>query len=229
MTNCTVYEFQGCVWHGCPRCYTYREQRVPGSDSSMDDVFHRTQKKITSLKTDYRVVEMWECDFDRMLKEQEAVNTYVKSLNWREPLDPRNAFFGGRTNAICLNYEAKEREKIKYIDVCSLYPWVNKYGSYPVGHPEIITENFKPWHTYDGFIYCRVLPPRGLYHPVLPYRSKNKLLFPLCRTCGETRQCTPCRHTDAERAMEGTWISLEFKGSRRTGIHHHRYLRSVAL
>jgi hypothetical protein len=34
---------------------------------------------------------------------------------------------------------------------------------------------------------CKLLPPRGLYHPVLPYEQKSKcahkLLFGLCRTC----------------------------------------------
>ena len=31
----------------------------------------------------------------------------------------------------------EEREEISYIDVTSEYPYVNKYGTYPVGHPDI--------------------------------------------------------------------------------------------
>jgi hypothetical protein len=38
-----------------------------------------------------------------------------------EELNPRNAFFGGRTNATKLRVKAK---KLKYIDICSLYPTV---------------------------------------------------------------------------------------------------------
>ena len=85
-------------------------------------------------------------------------------------------------------YDFKEKqEKGRYIDVCSLYPTVMYYDKYPVGHPEKI---IKP-DTYDpnwfGFIYCKVLPPRGLYLPVLPYKQKSKdahkLLFGLCRCC----------------------------------------------
>ncbi len=36
---------------------------------------------------------------------------------------------------------------------------------------------------YFGLVKCQILPPRGLYHPVLPVRAAGKLMFPLCRTC----------------------------------------------
>ncbi|XP_067660627.1 uncharacterized protein [Haliotis asinina] len=47
-------------------------------------------------------------------------------------LDPRDAFFGGRTNATKLYYQAKEEEDIIYMNVCSLYPYICKYGTYHV-------------------------------------------------------------------------------------------------
>ncbi|KAL1280041.1 hypothetical protein QQF64_014641 [Cirrhinus molitorella] len=55
-----------------------------------------------------------------------------------------------------------------------------------------------------------MLPPRKLLHPILPIRCSGKLMFPLCRTCAE-EQCNvlPCTHTDDERAILGTWVSLE--------------------
>jgi hypothetical protein len=64
---------------------------------------------------------------------------YIKNKtgNWRAPLNPRDAFFGGRTGNTCKIYDAKEDEKIKYVDVCSLYPYICKYGRYPVGHPTV--------------------------------------------------------------------------------------------
>ena len=40
---------------------------------------------------------------------------------------------------------------------------------------------------------------------------QQKLLFCLCRTCGETYQQTPCEHTDEERALMGTWMTDEIK------------------
>ena len=70
--------------------------------------------------------------------------------------------------------------------------------------------------TYFGLIQCQVLPPRHLYHPVLPYRHEGKLLFPLCAACVEEEmpkrpldRCAECVHTDQQRALTGTWCSPE--------------------
>ena len=134
-----------------------------------------------------------------------------------EPLEPRNAFFGGQTNATLLFYETQSNEKIQYVDFCSLYPWCNKYGQYPLGHPQIITENFRPIDQYFGMVKCTVLPPCQLYHPVLPYRNQGKLMFPLWRTCADTMQQEYCHHTDADRAMHGTWVALELEKALQKG------------
>ena len=93
-----------------------------------------------------------------------------------------------------------------------------------VGHPPIITENFDDVSTYFGLIKCTVLPPRDLFHPVLSYRTQGKLMFPLCKTCADTCQQTPCTHSDNERAIEGTWCTVELekaleKGYRLLKIH----------
>ena len=34
-------------------------------------------------------------------------------------------------------------------------------------------------------------------------------MFPLCRTCTDTRQQTPCCHSEDERALHGTWVTIE--------------------
>ena len=78
-----------------------------------------------------------------------------------------------------------------------------------MGHPQIITENFADISTYFGLIKCTILPPRGLLHPVLPYRTPENLMFPLCKTCADTKNQNPCTHTDQERAIRGTWCHIE--------------------
>ena len=92
-----------------------------------------------------------------------------------------------------------------------------------VGHPVIITENFDDISLYFGLIKCTVLPPRGLLHPVLPYRTQGKLMFPLCKTCADTLNKT-CTHSDQERSILGTWCHVELlkaieKGYRILKIH----------
>ena len=105
------------------------------------------------------------------------------------------------TNVFCLFY--------RYVDFTSLYPWCNKNTRNVVGHPQIITENFADISTYFGLIKCTILPPRGLLHPVLPYRTPENLMFPLCKTCADTKNQNPCTHTDQERAICGTWCHVE--------------------
>ena len=62
-------------------------------------------------------------------------------------------------------------------------------------------------------IKCKVLPPRGLYHPVLPQRLKvesyEKLIFTLCKTCAETKNQNICSHDNNERSFIGTWETDE--------------------
>jgi len=74
-------------------------------------------------------------------KEDEMLQKYVKEMGTLLPLEPRDAFYGGRTEAFTLYKEATDDEKIKYYDVTSLYLFINKIGKVPLGHPAIITEN----------------------------------------------------------------------------------------
>ncbi len=99
----------------------------------------------------------------------------------------------------------------RYVDFTSLYPWCNKMTRTVVGHPRIITENFEDISSYFGLVKCTVLPPRGLFHPVLPYRTQGKLMFPLCKLCTDTCNQNPCTHEDNERAIRGTWCSVELE------------------
>ena len=215
----TIYEFHGCFWHGCPRCFPIRhESHLRHYDRTMQDVYETTQQRIQQFRElGYHVVEMWECDWSRLKDTSLDIRTYLGTLDFTEPLNPRDAFCGGRTNAVKLYHHVTPSQQIHYIDVTSLYPWVNKTCVYPKGHPRVI---FNPGHTdisfYFGLVQCKVLPPRHLYHPVLPYRHDSKLLFPLCAACVEQEmpkrpldRCAECVHTDEQRALTGTWCTPE--------------------
>ena len=139
----------------------------------------------------------------------------VDSFDIKERLRIRDAFFGGRTNAIKLYHlVADDDEKIYYVDYTSLYPFVCKYGRFPTNHPEIITNDFD-WtlRSYFGVVQCTMLPPRKLYHPLLPCRSKKcgKLLFPLCAFCAANEDVGGCSCSDERRMMSGTWSTVELQ------------------
>lgn len=66
------------------------------------------------------MVTIWEHEWDKMVKDEPDLKVFVKTYERKTPLDPRDAFFGGRTNATKLHHKCKENEKIKYYDVTSL-------------------------------------------------------------------------------------------------------------
>ena len=216
----TAYEFHGCVFHGCPRCFPEdrEETKHPLTHQSMSELYALTMKKKSYIEgKGMKYVCMWEHEFREIYQNDPELRHYLQNLDITDRLDPRESFFGGRTNASQLYYRAKETEQIKYVDFTSLYPWVNKTCQYPVGHPEVITSDFRDLDQYFGIAKVRILPPRGLYHPVLPYRSNGKLKFPLCQTCAENENPSPCACSDEDRVMTGTWCTPELQTAVRLG------------
>ena len=130
------------------------------------------------------------------MKNNPAVQEFVNALDIQPRLDPSNSFFGVQCNTVTLYSKAKGKEKIKYVHFTSLYPTVNKYDRYPGGHLQVIYTNFKDICEYFGLAKIKILPPRDIYHPVLPYRANMKLMFPLCKTCADTENQNPCQCTN---------------------------------
>ena len=119
----TVWEIQGCMWHGCTKCYA-RDTVNPVNHLTMHDLRQRTLEKVQFLKdTGCKVIEIWTGDIERQLAVDPEMKKFFDNFEVSEPLEPRQAFFGGRTNATRLFYDAKQDEKIRYVDFCSLYPW----------------------------------------------------------------------------------------------------------
>jgi hypothetical protein len=93
----------------------------------------------------------------------------------------KRGFFGGRTNAVSLykDWTKSVDEGVygRYIDVQSLYPSVQFYDELPVGEPHWI-EN-PTCIDKIGYYEVDISPPNDLYHPVLPEKKDNKLIFDL--------------------------------------------------
>lgn len=109
-----VMEFNGCFWYGCHKCYAVLTVN-PVTDCLMSDLYQRTLDKKRYLDDNgYKYVGKWECEFDQQCKEDEMLQQYVKEMGTvLLPLEPRDAFYGGRTEAFTLYKEATDDEKIK--------------------------------------------------------------------------------------------------------------------
>ncbi|KAL3987174.1 homeobox protein Nanog [Sarotherodon galilaeus] len=209
-----VWEFLGCYFHGCVKCFSNQADINPLLDLTFAELNSRTEEKLVKLRTEHNVclVTIWEHEWTELKRTDVSVINFLKHYEPPEPLNPRDALFGGRTSPAQLRCSAGPGERIGYVDVTSLYPFVNSTCSYPLGHPQIIFRNFQHPKNYFGFIKAVVYPPRALYFPVLPYKTKSgKLLFTLCRTCAEmNNQQGACNHSNEERALKGVWTTVEF-------------------
>ena len=227
-------EFNGCYYHGCPKCYPHARNKTRVGNKTLSQRFSNTLRKADQLKElGFKVHTMWSCDFEARLLRDPQWRAWANEVKIEEkPLDLRDAYYGGRTNATVLQSERPAR----YIDFVSLYPAMMKKHHYPIGHPKRMTKRDIPEplevdcyatspltcptlgtrcpgkHVklpYMGIVKATILPPQNLLHPVLPYRCNGKLMFPLCRTCAEKQFDGQCNCSDTERVLTGTWCTPE--------------------
>ena len=203
-------EYEGCLYHSCGKCYPDDTVQHPFFKTSMLERRVATEKKVAYLQSlGFTVLQMWECEFDRLLKEDEELIVFSKTVDLTPRLLPREALFGGRTDACKLFYEAKPGETIRYFDYTSLYPSVLKKSPFISGHPRIIRCDFQSIENYFGIAKIQILPPRALYHAVLPVKMNGKLCFPLCMKCCKSKNPNPCQCREVDRMLHGSWTTVE--------------------
>ena len=238
LTN-TVYEYLGCYFHGCPLCYINDKEFITNNliGKSMTDLRKETESRSNRIRlAGFTLVELRECDWFSTISKDRMITLCISELKqlrlergYAGPLELRDAYTGGRTNALILFYEVEKNEKILYYDVNGLYAFIMKYSSFPIGQPTVMTHDFPPIENIFGVIYCRVHPPRKLYIPLLGSRVNGKLVFTLCRKCAEIVNSNECSHNVNERSLVGIWTNLEIMKAISLGyrlldiyeIHHY--------
>ena len=86
----------------------------PISQKTMEELYIATKKKVKYLKDrGFRVVQKWGCELNKELEEDEGMNQFFDQNKIIDPLQPRDAFYGGRTNATKLFHQCQDNEKIK--------------------------------------------------------------------------------------------------------------------
>lgn len=178
-----VYQLHGCFYH-THNCLN------SGRNKERYEETLKLNEKIRSLG--YEPIVMWECEFKKIKNKNKFLFDFLLTDNamlFGDVPNPREAFFGGRTGNMVKYYNVKnKKEKIHYIDICSLYPSVCKFGKFPIGHPTIYVGNEchdivgekMDISQVEGLINCLVLPPQDLIDPDLPVKAHNRLFFPLC-------------------------------------------------
>ncbi len=230
-----VFEMYGCTFHGCLKCFGANLFSNIGG-CKMGDLFSWTMNRQARIEAmGYTVEALWECEWKREVQTDEETKYFLAFLDLdlrdvRDPLNPRDALYGGRVDVFQMYFDSGkdpvfpastaviEKRHLKYADVVSLYPYINKYGKYPVGHPVVLRNvdfNYDR-DAYFGLMHCIMLPPRDLFIPLLPFRFETregytKLIFALCRSCAQEGNVSrACDHeNECDRWLEGVWTTPE--------------------
>ena len=84
------------------------------NQEKMERRYNDTLKKVNYLESHgFVVVQKWECELKREKEEDEEMKRFIDEYEIVDPLQPRDAFYGGRTNATKLFHECQGDEKIK--------------------------------------------------------------------------------------------------------------------
>uniref|UniRef100_A0A914MNU5 DNA-directed DNA polymerase n=2 Tax=Meloidogyne TaxID=189290 RepID=A0A914MNU5_MELIC len=228
-------EFLGCAWHGHKCLYRPHEICLNGKTALYND--DTLNERITLLKNEnIRTYIFWECEVVKALENNPQMSLFFDELPDIGPLFPRDAFHGGRTAPLSLKCnlegDVENEYEISCYDVVSLYPAVNFYAFYPIGHPEVWDLNLdinwtKPedLRPYRGIFKLFIIPPDDLYLPVIPERIHGKLIFHLCHQCAieiesgvaKRKQNSYsyerkwCQHNDKQRGFVSTTCSVELE------------------
>ena len=150
-------------------------------NKNMKTIREETRQKIERLsQLGFNVVEMWECAWTKKILTEKRIHDFVSKLDIVIPLDPRDAFFGGRTNAIKLHHKVEGEQQIHYKDMISLYPCAN-------------LNCLIPWVTLN----FRINPPQQTSRSTMGwwnvecYRPTNSTI-PCCPTGWNPNCCFPC-------------------------------------
>ena len=80
----------------------------------MEQLFEDILEKVCYLKDEgFEVVEKWECELVKEMEHDEDMRRYFEEYDLVDPLQPRDAFYGGRTNAAKLFHECQDDEEIR--------------------------------------------------------------------------------------------------------------------
>ena len=193
-------EYHGCNWHGCPKCFQSDRESTMNGGKSLAQRYRETELKTKRLEEmGFVVIQKWSCEFQKELEENPQIASYVESLHIQDPINLRDCYFGGRTNALTLHKAFSQKEKGQYFDFTSLYPAVMKYKRYPIGHPVRIINKFKGIMIeecsgnciynnctgqhfklpYFGIIKGKFVPPKNLYRSCTTCENQWQINVPI--------------------------------------------------
>ena len=77
----TIFEFHGCYYHGCTKCKFKPDDINKKCNKTYKELYEKTQKKKElCIKEGYNYIELWGCEWTKMKKSDELIETYIKNI-----------------------------------------------------------------------------------------------------------------------------------------------------
>lgn len=92
-------EFYGCAWHGCPECFKDRK-RICANGKTAEMNYEGTIEREQVIKRSMDLHAVWECKVHEQLKTDKQMKDFFSNTESYGPIDPRDAYFGGRTGPL---------------------------------------------------------------------------------------------------------------------------------
>jgi G:T-mismatch repair DNA endonuclease (very short patch repair protein) len=93
-----VFEFHGCYWHGCAKCYPNREATNEVAEETFDVLHKRTcERRQFIISKGYKYIEIYECEFKTLKSDEEKMKTHILCVSrelsdlQKQPIDLRDS------------------------------------------------------------------------------------------------------------------------------------------
>ena len=131
----TVYQFQGCYWHGHD-CALNREKEVNGKrNRPMTELLEETRANTEYIRSKgYRVVEMWEFEWRRMKRTNRELQRFIatevrRTLDTIKIMSPERILSEVRQDRLfgCVEVDIRvpEHLKEKFSEMCPIFKNTN--------------------------------------------------------------------------------------------------------
>jgi len=79
----TVYEFHGCLWHGCKKCFKHQrhEQSKLNKDRTFQEMYEATIAKEEMLRSaGYTLKVIWECPMGKRKERKCTITNFSPNI-----------------------------------------------------------------------------------------------------------------------------------------------------
>jgi hypothetical protein len=91
--------------HGCSKCFNSNSLN-PLNKQTMGYLYKNCCERTLFIKSIVKhFIEIWECEWDKNVKDNKELKVFCSNTDVTPSLKPRDALFGGRTNAAKLYHK----------------------------------------------------------------------------------------------------------------------------